>query len=40
MNEITEEVRKRRHLSPEIKYQIFIEAVKAEKTGGIGEERL
>jgi hypothetical protein len=34
--EMTEEVRKRRHLSPEDKYQIFLEAVKAEKNGGIG----
>lgn len=35
--EITEEVRKRKHLSPEEKYQIFLEAVKAENNGGIGE---
>lgn len=37
METTTEEVRKRRHLSPEVKYQIFIDAVKAEKSGGIGE---
>ncbi len=35
--EMAEEVRKRRHLSPEDKYQIFLEAVKAEKNGGVGE---
>ncbi|MCP4991976.1 MAG: hypothetical protein GY928_39775 [Colwellia sp.] len=35
--ERTGEVRKRRHLSPEEKYHIFLEAVKAEKNGGIGE---
>jgi hypothetical protein len=29
--------RKRKHLSPEDKYQIFLEAVKAEKNGGVGE---
>ncbi len=33
----TGEVRKRKHLSPEGKYHIFLEAVKAEKNGGIGE---
>jgi transposase-like protein len=32
-----EEVRKRKHFSPEQKYQIFLEAVKAEGSGGIGE---
>lgn len=35
--EMMEDVRKRRHLSPEEKYQIFLEAVKAEKNGGVGE---
>jgi len=35
--EMTEEVRKRRHLSPEDKYQIFLEAVKAERNGEVGE---
>lgn len=34
---IEEDVRKRRHLTPEEKYQIFLEAVKAERNGGIGE---
>ncbi len=31
------EVKKRRNLSAEQKYQIFLEALKAEKSGGIGE---
>ena len=31
------EVKKRRNLSAEQKYQIFLEALKAEKNGGIGE---
>jgi hypothetical protein len=35
--EITEDVRKRKHLSPEGKYQIFLEAVKANTNGGIGK---
>ncbi len=37
MRERTEEVRKRKHLSPEVKYQIYEEAMKAEGNGGIGE---
>lgn len=37
METMTEEVRKRRHLSPQEKYQIFLEAIKAEKNGGVGE---
>ena len=31
------EVKKRRNLSAEQKYQIFLEALKAEKSGGIGK---
>ncbi len=31
------EVKKRRYLSAEEKYQIFLEALKAENNGGIGE---
>jgi len=31
------DVRKRRNLSPEEKYQIFLEAVKADNNGGVGE---
>lgn len=34
---MTEDIRKRRHLSPEEKYQIFLEAVKADKNGEVGE---
>lgn len=34
---MTEDVRKRRHLSPEEKYQIFLEAIKAERNGEVGE---
>ncbi len=36
--EMTEVVRKRKHLSPEGKYQIFLEAVKAEKNGEVGRD--
>ena len=32
-----DDVRKRNHLTPEEKYQIFLEAVRAERNGGIGE---
>ncbi|MBT9130564.1 MAG: hypothetical protein DDT40_00747 [candidate division WS2 bacterium] len=34
---MTEDTRKRRHLSPEEKYQIFLEAVKTDKNGEVGE---
>lgn len=34
---MTEDVRKRRHLSPEEKYQIFLETVKADKNGEVWE---
>lgn len=32
-----EDVRKTNHLTPEEKYQIFLEAVRSERNGGIGE---
>src|SRR3990172_10479450 len=32
-----QDVRKRNHLTPEEKYQIFLEAVRAERNGGIAE---
>lgn len=35
--ELTDVVRKRKHLSPDDKYQIFLEAVKAERNGEVGE---
>ena len=37
MEEQTSVVRKRRHLSPEEKYQIFMEAIRAKETGSVGE---
>ncbi len=37
MKAAAQEVRKRKHISPEGKFQIFIEAVTAEKNGGVGE---
>ncbi len=37
MQETTREVRKRKNISPESKFHIFIEAVTAEKNGGVGE---
>jgi len=37
MEEETSVVRKRRHLSPEEKFQIFVEAIRAKENGAVGE---
>jgi len=37
MEEQTSVVRKRRHLSPEEKFQIFMEAIRAKENGSVGE---
>jgi len=37
MEDQTSVVRKRRHLSPEEKFQIFMEAIQAKENGSVGE---